>query len=93
MKENEKIKPLKTEIKKNGFIYTLTQRNDQKAIYQQENHGYEVFKIKKSKPHPKAIEDLKNFDFVEVFPNDEDFGSRAWHYKSLVDAQKKYDSL
>lgn len=90
MNQSIRVKSLKSEIKRNGYTYQLVERDERRAIYKQETYGYEVFKIKQSKPHPKATEDLINFDKVEVFPNDEDFGVIAWHVKTLEDAQKRY---
>lgn len=90
MKEEIRIKKLNKEIRKNKYNYTLVERTDSKAIYAQENYGFEVFKIKLSKPHPKAENDLKIYDKVEIFPNDEDFGVIAWTYKTLAEAQKRY---
>lgn len=93
MNADARIKKLSSEVKKNGYKYRLIIRTDTKAIYAQENYGFEVFKIRRSKPHPKATEDLKNYDKVEIFPNDEDFGKVAWTYPSLEDAQKRYEMI
>ena len=92
-----RIKVLPEKLKKNGFEYRLVKRTDNRAIYSQhEGAGqivaFETFKIKKGKPHPKAEEDLKNYDEVERFPIDEDFGKTAWTYSNLEDAQKAFDS-
>jgi hypothetical protein len=92
----ERIKKLSPIIKKNGFLYEEIKRNDEKCIYSQKDNGliiaYEVFKHRLSKPHPKAIEDLKNYDKVEIFPSDEEFGSRAWTYPTLEKAEVAFDS-
>jgi hypothetical protein len=85
-----RVKKLRNEIKKNGFLYRVVERTDTKAIYEQENFGFEVFKIKLDKPHPKAEEDINNFEKVERFPNAEDFGKHAWYYKNIEEAQKRY---
>jgi hypothetical protein len=90
MNEELRIKKLNNEIKKNGYLYRLVERTETKALYAQEDYGFEVFKVKLSKPHPKAENDLKLYDKVEIFPNDEDFGKIAWSYKSLDEAQKRY---
>jgi hypothetical protein len=90
MNDDIRIKKLKNEIKKNGYMYRLVERTDLKAIYAQEDYGFEVFKVKLDKPHPKAEEDIKKYDKVERFPCDEDFGKHAWTYKTLEEAQKRY---
>ena len=32
-------------------------------------------------------------DFKEIFPKDKDFGNWAWTYKSLFEAEKKYQEI
>ncbi len=93
MKEEIRVKKLKNQIRKNGFLYTLVERTDEKAIYAQENYAFEVFKVKLSKPHPKAQNDLDNYDLVEKFPGDEDFGKSAWTFRTLEAAEKRYATL
>lgn len=93
MHANVRIKKLNNSIKKNGYRYVLVERTESKAIYQQEKYGFEVFKIKKGKPHPKANDDLRNYDAVERFPSDEDFGKSAWTYSSLDQALARYQSI
>lgn len=91
-----RIKALKEEVNKNGFMYKLVKRNEDRAIYSQhtalgQTCAYEVFKIKKGKLHPKSSEeDLKNYDLSERFPRDEDFGKTAWTYPSLKKAEQAY---
>lgn len=91
-----RIRKLKDEVRKNGFDYKLIKRDDEKCIYAQYNDGliiaYEIFKTKNSKPHPKSLEDIKNYDFVETFPTDEEFGVRAWTYPTLDKALLAFDS-
>ena len=91
-----RIKKLKDEVRKNGFTYKVIKRNNDMCMYAQHDNNlivaYEVFKIKTCKPHPKAAEDLLNFDMVESFPSDEEFGVRAWTYPSLEKAQLAFDS-
>jgi hypothetical protein len=93
MNEGLRVKKLSKEIKRNHYCYRLIERNDSKAIYAQEDFGFEVFKIKLSRPHPKVIEDLKNYDKVETFPSDESFGKTAWTYKTFAEAQAKYATI
>jgi hypothetical protein len=85
-----RVKKLNNNIRKNGFDYKLIERTESKAIYAQQDHGYEVFKIKSGNPHPLAVDDLANYDKIERFPGDEDFGKSAWTYKTLPEAQKRY---
>ena len=91
-----RIKRLKPEIKKNGYVYILITRNDEYCIYAQKDNGiivaYEVFRTKYSSPHPKMLEDVQNYDLVESFPSDEEFGKRAWTYKTLKEAELAFAS-
>ena len=85
------IKKLSAEVKKNGFIYKLIERNENKCLYAQtknnEINGYEVFKIKISK-------DRFAYDALyEPFPYNEEFGKRAWYYQHLNNAMKKYNTI
>lgn len=93
-----RIKELKSQIKKNGFTYTLVRRTTDKFLYKQEDDkgklvGYEVFKNRLSKPHPKSLNDCNEFDMVETFPGNEEFGYRAWTYTFLHEALKRYESI
>ena len=66
-------------IRKNGFDYTLVQRNDVAAIYAQGNGFFEVFRIKQQK-EKIAVMDGKSISYPEkeLFPSNEDFGYTAW---------------
>ena len=88
-----RVRRLHTAIKKNRYQYKLIERTPTKAIYAQEDYGYEVFKINLFKPHPKSLDDLERYDLVEYFPNNEDFGRKAWSVRSFDDAKKIYDAL
>lgn len=93
-----RIKKLPETVRKNGFAYQLVKRDDKKCMYAQHNGmgrviAYEVFKTKLGSPHPKALEDVKNYDKVERFPGDEEFGVRAWTYCSLEKAEESYSSI
>lgn len=94
---NLRIKMLKNEIGKNGYDYILVKRHEKGAIYSQNNGrgniiAYEVFKHKLVKPHPKSI-DVNEWDKVESFPGDEEFGIRAWTYPNLELAEKRFLAL
>jgi hypothetical protein len=107
--QNLHLQKLLPEIFKNGFIYRLVNRTESKFIYAQysaltENIiAYEVFKNKIIKFRDRMIEleirSGKNYgaeklpEFKEAFPNDEDFGRRAWTYQDLETAQKRYATL
>jgi hypothetical protein len=101
-----KIRKLKNEIKKNGFIYKLIKRSNLKCIYAQTTLSgipiaYEVFltklghlkKAKKRWAKLKSIEvDLEaSEDYYEIFPSDEEFGSRAWTYSTLELAEEAFN--
>lgn len=92
-----RIKVLPEKLRKNGFDYVLVKRSEDRAIYSQHTGlgqlvAFESFKIKKGKPHPKSEEDIKNYDFTERFPTDEDFGKTAWTYQTLKEAEEAYES-
>jgi len=87
-------KPLPEKLQKNGFEYTLVERDINRAIYKQhvgENcYYFEVFIIKtrkagtfKGKPIPER----------EVFPSDECFGKSAWSCQSYEKALIRFNAL
>lgn len=94
---------LPEKVKKNGFVYILVERTTEKCIYQQtddgEIYGYEVFKtcIRLFREHMIKLAVTRNQpintawkEYREQFPGDEEFGKRAWTYKNLDDAKKRY---
>ena len=88
------MRPLPQHLLKNGFDYTLVNRDANRAIYKQhvteDCQYFEVFKIKKKKAETfkgKLIPER------EVFPSDEDFGKTAWSYKMYEKALLKFNSL
>ena len=101
------LKKLPENIRKNGFDYKLIKRTNEKLIYAQYSKsgiciGYEFFK-NKIKPWRKVKEmwakkqnDKTDFsneaEYTEVFPGDEDFGKRAWNYKTLEQAMLAFDT-
>lgn len=92
-----RIKVLKDVVMKNCFEYRLIKRDHNKCIYAQHNKmgdliAFEYFKTKLNKPHPKALEDVNNFDLVETFPSDEDFGKRAWTYRNIESAMLAFNA-
>ncbi len=101
------VKKLDDEVKKNGFIYRLLQRNEDRCIYSQHNAAgkliaYEMFKIKlgdqrkakerwaKLQHKPFNPEDYE--EFFELFPSNEEFGKRAWSFKTLTEAELAFNS-
>lgn len=105
--ENLDLKKLDSEIKKEGFVYKLIKRTNEKLLYSQSANGkieaYVLFKNKilKYREHLKRINEKRGLDFnpnnyqeyKEKFPHDEEFGERAWCYKKLDSAMKDYDQL
>lgn len=97
---------LNEKIRKNGFDYFLVKRTTSKCIYSQnqgdEIFAYEVFKTKIIE-HRKNMERInktygksnnKHYqEYKESFPNDEEFGTRAWTLRNLEDAERLYNGL
>jgi hypothetical protein len=105
--ENLELEKLAEQLRKNGFDYKLIRRDSHKCIYAQWDGGiivaYEVFKTK-IVLHRKRMKDLctrqnkpydenKYKEYKEMFPNDEEFGIRAWTFSNLEKANKCYDNL
>jgi hypothetical protein len=67
---------------KNGLKMTQLARNDDIAVYTNSFNHFEVWIIKKVKTKGHALIDGKmvKCDFVEVEPENEDFGEKAWCY-------------
>lgn len=92
------MKLLESELSKNGFTYKLVERNEFKAIYSQWDGGrivgFEVFKVKKQKATTLILSGNTIYlEAKETYPNNEDFGKRAWAYKTLAQAVKKYHEI
>lgn len=104
---NLDLKALPQELRKNGFDYKLINRSPGKCIYAQWHDGdivaYEVFKTKIVKyrermmdfnqRHSLEVNPLNYKEYKETFPNDEEFGKRAWTYHNLEDATRRYENL
>ena len=85
---------LPTNLRKNGFSYTLVLRTGSYAIYEQHVNAnlvyYEVFII----PIVKEKEIFgKKVEAHEKFPADEDFGKIAWIYRTFDRALYKLYEL
>lgn len=104
---NMSIRKLSHEIKKNGFIYRLVKRTENKLLYSQENgvgiiQSYEVFTNKLGNLHrakerwcklqKKEFKPQDYEEWYEVFPKDEEFGKRAWSYPKLDQALGAFET-
>lgn len=101
------IEPLPQTKKKNGYAYTLVERNEKAAIYSMVNEqypedtsvAYEVCKIVHTNAAVIQQKSGKkkgmwyHYPPAEKFPGNEDFGKTAWTYLSLENAQKKYKEI
>lgn len=96
--EQESYIPLPKEKMLNGFLYTLVERNEYKAIYAQSyrNSSYpiahEVFYIKKDyrKLNPRTTGKV----LMEIFPGNSHFGKWAWSItRDRAKALERYNSM
>ena len=90
-----RLKILPALIRKGGFTYFLEIRDEKRCIYRQQSGNrivaFEVFRTKLIPPHHHSENDCANFDKVESFPGNEEFGKRAWYCPDLKSAMKKYE--
>src|SRR5690349_16374091 len=91
------IEPLATELRAQNRTLHQIAREGLAAIYELRGaggirQGYEVILIKVSKPREIFG---KWYPEREVYPSDEEFGSRAWSYprNDLVGAKWRFDGL
>ena len=88
------MKSLPHKLRKNGFDYTLVQREGKCYIYRQtvteKTHYYEVFQVQ---VRPEQTFKGKFYPEHEVFPADSNFGRSAWSYYSLKRAKERFDLL
>ena len=90
-------------FKKNGLNHRMPRKGNRSAIYETsqkgEGIGYEVHKVLLK---PRRIGKIKNPDNThrtftlpkrEVLANNNEFGTHAWTYQALSNAQKKYEQL
>ena len=73
-----------------GITATLIMRDDKKALYERSDDCFEVF-IRKFRPACEILS--KSYPDMEVYPGNEEFGIRAWCFRSKDRAEKKYNSL
>jgi len=94
LKEENSMKRLEENIRKNGFDYTLVKRGQRSCIYKQKVTEsvsyYEVFLIKVKK---KRTVKGKILPAREVFPHDEAFGYWAWSIRDYSRALKRFHEL
>lgn len=88
-----KLRTLKTEFNEGGFTLKQVDRKGDLAIYSQSKGGkvvsYEVVRIRTTKPHPRSTGD---WDMVEVYPNDEGFGTSAFTVPTLKAAKDRLEA-
>lgn len=97
--EQESYVQLAEEIVKNGFLYTLIERCEWKAIYAQSYRhspdypvAHEIFYVvlRRRSPFKKA----KNRVLMEAFPANTDFGKIAWSItRDRVKALERYHKM
>ncbi len=87
-----------------GFRYTQIDRENNCAIYLQENDVpieskdyffcYEVIEIKKQKAHSSLIDGKEVYYHAkEIYPSDKDWGLSGWTFKNLSEAKGYFLSL
>lgn len=86
-------KPIPCTFNKNGKTYEQLHRSEQLALYRHAlptGHvtGYEVHRIQRHEG--RTIGDVQ-LPPAEYLPGDEDFGTKAWAYKTLSAATAKLE--
>ncbi len=87
-----------------GFRYTQIDRNNNFAIYLQENDVpignkeyffyYEVIKIKKQKAHSSVIQGKEIYHSAkEIYPNSKAWGLSGWTFKNFSEAEEHFIRL
>lgn len=102
-----KLRELQREFEKKGVKYTQIdkkvypvegkngeEKKDGYFLYkcenvEQEYKYYELFRYRIAKPHPY---DAGDWDMVEVYPGDEQFGLWAWCFSTQISVVKKMES-
>src|SRR5690606_32543366 len=104
---NLDLEILPPNLRKKGFDYRLVERTNAACIYEQSTGGHDVadevfktkieiyrdamIKMKERTGRGNNPENLK--EFREVFPLDEEFGTRAWTYCDLEKAKMAFKRL
>jgi hypothetical protein len=88
---------LNERFKKNGFTYHLVKRNESCAIYTQKKEGfsYEYFEVIKIQTVKKDVDTsfMTLKAGTEFYPSSNEWGSKGWTFKTLEQAEKKFDEL
>lgn len=90
-----KLKILQSEFKKGGFCHNLVKRNDHAAIFLRCKDGvchYEAVRIDQGPPHHLSTTD-QEYDLVENYPSSEEWGYSGWTYKTLKEAETRFDTI
>lgn len=92
------MQKLNAVVKKYGLTHTQIAENNAGYLYavftDSGASGFDVFEKKTSKDREATIKGVKiRFRASERYPNDNAFGTWAWHYMTLIKAVKKFDSL
>lgn len=99
-----KIKLLSTEFKKLGVLYKQVKREKYCAIYSlsytddvEHIIGFDVVAVQSYTPDYEspffANRTGEKWESIETYPTSESFGSKAWSFDSLEDAEKKFEEL
>lgn len=88
------MEKLKEQFRKHGYDYSMVNRSDIAAIFQQSDAGkviaFEVIKVRISKAcHTFG----KDYPEREIYPGDNEWGLYGWTYKTLADAQARFNQL
>lgn len=76
---------------KHGCLFTLIEQGPRALLYEQKFDdkiiGYEVHKIRLRKYRVLGGRELKE---IQRLPSDEDFGKRAWSFRSIEQAKMRF---
>lgn len=86
------MKPLPTEFKKGEFTHKLVRREGNAAIYWRKaphhrDAHYEVVVIQQQKAYSRFG---KDYPAAEHYPPSEEWGTNAWTYNRLEDAELRF---
>lgn len=93
----KKIKKIKQEYKKNGYVHKLIKRHGNVALFSLNKNdkeiAWEVIKIRKRKitSYIRALDDsYKDYDYIEILPSNEEFGIYGWSLDRFTSAIKLF---
>jgi hypothetical protein len=85
---------LPTQLRKNGFTYTLVLRGKRSMIYRQRyDQNIDYFEVFIIKVLPAKVLFGRSLPEREVFPGDGDFGKTAWSCRTLEKAMVRFNKL